>query len=251
MGIVLAMMLLGVLGPLLIGTDEVSGTDDSDRIEGRDGAETLQGGGGADLLLAAMGDDVVSGGGGSDWIFAGDGDDIIAGDADGDVILPGAGADRVDGGNGDDFIEAANLVDLDALNASLRTARSFADIRFDYDFAAKPDAGDSVQGGGGDDTILAGPDDTISGGAGADQIATGDWGRNAPPATVTDFDPDADMLTYTYRVGTAAPVLTTQTDPASGDVTVLANGQAAVILRNLPQGFDPGRITIRLWRDAA
>lgn len=251
MGLLLALMMLGMIGPMLLGDVSDSATDGSDRIEGGETDDTLAGGGGADLLVAGGGDDTISGGDGTDWIFAGDGDDVISGGDGDDVILPGSGADRVDAGAGDDFIEAADLVDVAALNASLDTARSFADIVFAYAFDAVADAGDSIDAGAGNDTIVAGPDDTVTGGDGADEIATGDWGQDGPPVVVIDFDPDEDILTYTYREGTAAPTMTTATDPDSGDVTVLADGWPAAVLRNLPLGYDPNRVVVKLWRNAA
>ena len=255
------MMAMGFAGAFM--PDEGQGNDADERLEGEDDPDRLSGGGGNDLLLAARGDDSVAGGDGSDWIFAEGGNDLIDGGDGNDVILPGTGRDTVMAGAGDDFIEAADLVDDIALGASLQGERRSDNIDFRYDFDALPDAPDLIDAGDGDDTIVAGPGDTVTGGAGADEIALGDWGaaasddpaadreRDPPPVVITDFDPDEDVLTFAWRETGSAPVLTKERGPQSNDVMLRADGRVAAILRDLPEGLDVTQIDIRIWRHVA
>ena len=60
------------------------------------------------------------------------------------------------------------------------------------------DGGDYLNGGGGDDTILTGKDDTVAGGAGADEIILGDWITAGHQAQIMDYEPQEDSLLFVW-----------------------------------------------------
>lgn len=179
------------------GADEIIGGADADTINGGAGdnrilgdaglitatdvTDIAAGTGGADIITVLGGADTIIGGEAGDLIDAGDGDNRIAGDAatltatgfstldvtDGgddtitsgtgaDIVLGGKGADDLTTGSGDDLISGDGAVVVMAANVvTSATSR-----------ASQGGAGDVIDAGAGDDTIL--------GGAGADQINGGD-----------------------------------------------------------------------------
>ncbi|HWI15368.1 MAG TPA: Ig-like domain-containing protein, partial [Burkholderiales bacterium] len=81
---------------VIVGTrrdDEISGSDDGQRILGGNGNDVLAGNAGADHIYGGAGDDTISGGGGNDE---------LKGDAGNDTLDGGAGSDEVEGGSGND-----------------------------------------------------------------------------------------------------------------------------------------------------
>ena len=250
MAILALFMMMGLLGGLLTAGDDGAsgeGTDGSDRIEGTGGDDTINGLHGSDLIMSRAGADVISGGDGADWIFAGAGADVILGDAGNDVIVPGAGADTVDAGNGNDFVESADLFDQDVLNASLSSAKSFGDIRFEYDLSQKPDIGDQIALGDGNDTVVAGPGDTISSGTGQDRIEVGDWVSGGAPVEITDYDDSEDIITFAYEAGTPAPSFVMTKDPETGSAIISVADEPAIIIHGAADTFDPARIALKTY----
>jgi Ca2+-binding RTX toxin-like protein len=153
------------------GQDVLLGEEGDDTISGGDDSDTISGGPGDDSLNGDAGNDMIMGDAGRDDIKGGDGDDTIAGGEDDDIVDAGAGDDRVialasdgndiyDGGAGSDTYDisatmADALIDLDAETAfsdDIGTDRIF---NFEH-----------VQGGGGDDVIVANesPNDLAGGG---------------------------------------------------------------------------------------
>jgi Ca2+-binding RTX toxin-like protein len=144
------------------------GTAGDDVICGTDGDDEIHGLGGNDTIFGNGGKDTIEGGDGSDTIFGGPGDDIICGDefsgdvgrvffdefacvggaGERDTIYGGPGLDVIGGGDGDDTIFGGpgNAVGT----------------------------GDLIQGGFGNDTIIADRSGVISGGPGNDTITGGD-----------------------------------------------------------------------------
>ena len=130
--------------------------------------------------------------------------------------------------SGNDFVEAANIVDQSALQTSIDNASSFADLNFEYDLPNTSDEGDIIDLGEGDDTAVIGSDDTLTAGAGADEISIGDWISPNAPAKITDFDPQEDLLLFSYDSTTAAPEIslfhneTTNTTEVRADNSIIA-----------------------------
>lgn len=229
--------LVGLSGPEEDGMLPGDMGDDGPLLDGTPGPDTLQGGSGDDLLVGRAGDDLLSGGAGNDWLLGLDGADTLQGDAGRDVLIGGDGPDSMIGGAGDDFIEAANILDEAALVASLDGLRSFADIAFGYALPAPSDQGDLVDLGAGDDTVVAGSDDTITGGDGADEFALGDWIEGGRPVLIEDFDLAEDLITFVSASDQPTPELTLERNPVTGMTTLLADGQAVAVIRNASPEF--------------
>ncbi|WP_271892789.1 calcium-binding protein [Candidatus Phyllobacterium onerii] len=81
------------VGTLLVGFENLVGSEFND---------TLTGNAGANKLLGMGGDDTINGGGGNDVLYGGDGVDTIHGDAGDDKIYGEAGDDKLFGDDGND-----------------------------------------------------------------------------------------------------------------------------------------------------
>ncbi|MEQ9693996.1 calcium-binding protein [Shimia sp. SDUM112013] len=204
-------------------------------IEGDDSDNAIAGTVEEDFIYGAGGNDSLAGADSGDLILGGDGDDTVFGEAGDDVLIGGAGADSVTGGVGSDIIVGSSLVDEDALISSARTATTVDDVVINLDTSTDTDAGDVLRGQIGNDTIIMGEADTVSGGAGADQFAAGEWIVDGGPAVITDFDGDRDILSYSYS-GDTMPVLT-MTMGTDGSAEVMADGVPVMIVQNPPAGF--------------
>lgn len=96
-------------GDVLIGIENVIGSDHGDVLIGDQNANTLFGRDGDDFLIGGNGDDRLFGGSGNDSLFGGNGDDYIDGGAGNDMIDTGTSilygqGDTVMAGAGDDYI---------------------------------------------------------------------------------------------------------------------------------------------------
>ncbi|WGH79316.1 calcium-binding protein [Jannaschia ovalis] len=183
----------GPMPPPLVASDSIVGTDEDDFLPGTEG------------------DDVVFGEAGNDRISAGLGEDEIAGGAGLDTLVGGVGADILNG------LETA-------------TAARFAagGELSDSDFDETGDAtGDRMLGFAGDDVFLLGDDDIATGGPGADGFIAGDWIETENAATITDFEPDLDVIRLASRSG-EAPGLTVL--GAEGEVRVVLDGETVLIV---------------------
>jgi Ca2+-binding RTX toxin-like protein len=161
-------------------------------------------------------------------LFGNDGDDLLSGDEGNDYLQGGFGADTLQGGDGDDRLDGTFAVG-DALFGP-------------YD----EDAGDTLDGGAGDDLIVVGAHDIATGGEGADTFVTGSYiDLEVDAGSVTDFDPSRDVIEVLYDPELDPDPVIAVEDFADGTgADVLFDGQ--VILRlNGGQGLDPGAITLR------
>ncbi len=230
----------------LVGPDDpdIEGGEGDDGFAGSDGDDSFAGGAGNDLLVGLEGDDTLSGDAGNDWIIGLEGTDQISGGAGSDVLIGGSGTDQIIGGTGDDFIESANLVDETALRESLDGIQRLSDVIFRYDMTQSPDTGDRVDMGAGDDTVVAGDHDTVTGGDGADEFALGDWVSGESPVEITDFDTAEDVLSFVYDSDGPAPELTIERDQATGLATLRADGEPVAILRNAAPDFSLQNVVI-------
>ncbi|MGL4281559.1 MAG: calcium-binding protein, partial [Albidovulum sp.] len=104
----------------------------------------------------------------------GEGNDALEGARGDDRLTGAAGSDRLMGGDGKDALDGREA-------------------------AGEVQARDYLNGGAGDDMLIAGSDDWATGGGGADQFAiAGHGGADAGPATIGDYDPAEDQLLLLY-----------------------------------------------------
>ncbi|MDA0283806.1 MAG: hypothetical protein O3B86_10670 [Planctomycetota bacterium] len=165
-------LLLGGAGDdLLIGSphiDQLNGSGGDDTLLGGDSRDTLRGGSGADSLNGESGNDLVVGQGGS-----------------GDSLTGGEGNDTLNGGSGSDFLIEAGDADLTLTNTTLSgigsdsfTALEIFQItggtsanRIDASAFSLAGATLSVNGEGGNDTIIGSSlNDVLNGGDGNDIV---------------------------------------------------------------------------------
>ncbi|PJE27767.1 Hemolysin-type calcium-binding repeat-containing protein [Pseudooceanicola antarcticus] len=197
------------------GNDALLGQGGDDSLGGGSGEDMLYGGSGEDTLLGMMGDDSLSGGAGADLLhggagednlFAGSGDDAASGGIGHDMLQGGLGADTLFGASGDDWISGL----VDGPEGDL-------------------DDGDYLNGGSGDDTIIAGAGDVVTGGAGADEIILGDWiASDEDAARIIDFAAGEDVLLVSFADGGPEPEISFEVTPDS--TRVFADGTCIATL---------------------
>jgi Ca2+-binding RTX toxin-like protein len=157
------------------GDDTLHGDDGNDSLNGNAGDDTLYGHNGDDTLNGGAGDDSVQGSAGNDLVAGGDGDDAVHGGLGNDSLSGDAGADTLFGGWGDDVL---NGLALDPATQGI----------------ADTDDADFLNGGGGNDQIIAGNGDIVTAGDGEDTIIAGDWINEGSSASITNFDVTEDNL---------------------------------------------------------
>jgi Ca2+-binding RTX toxin-like protein len=191
------------------GVEIVIGTSFADTITGSDNADVIVGGGGNDKL---------SGGNGHDELYGEDGDDSLVGGNGADTLIGGKGNDTLSGGNGFDLAdysgEDGGGITVDLIKGTAIDNWGGADklVSIEHiratDYADKitgSNANNLLEGGGGDDVILAmaGADavwggfgkDTIDGGTGNDTL-TGGHGDDQ-----MDGGTGVDTLDYSHDGG--------------------------------------------------
>jgi Ca2+-binding RTX toxin-like protein len=173
----------GVLGSRF--GDQLTGSAADNALSGNSGNDVLHGLSGNDLLEGGNGNDKLYGEEEDDILIGGEGDDELYGGAGDDTLRPGAGDDRVDGGGGFntvDYSDAAGGIFL-LLESGTAGGAAFGDTLFNIqrvigsaynDVIAASGSGtpESIDGGGGDDTLIAGTVDgeRLIGGLGKDQL---------------------------------------------------------------------------------
>ena len=163
------------------GSDDLLGEGGEDTIHGERGSDTIDGGEGSDRLFGDSGNDHVDGGAGDKDLVEGDqGDDTLSGGAgDEDVIVGGPGNDHIDGGPGEhdvaDYSNAAGAVTINlatqtvsgAENEHLSGIEDAIGGSGDDTLIGDPNTPNRLDGGGGDDKLVAaGPGDEAFGGPG-------------------------------------------------------------------------------------
>lgn len=139
------------------GNDQIDGGEDADKLWGHMGNDTLSGRDRNDILKGGAGADTLLGNDGSDGLHGNDGNDNLAG---------GAGEDVLFGGNGDDHLEGG-----------ADTARDF------------------LNGGRGDDLLIAQEADVLTGGEGSDTFAINtSAGSFDQTAQIIDFNANEDQI---------------------------------------------------------
>jgi hypothetical protein len=198
-----------------------------DLIHGQGGDDVLRGLGGNDQLFGDAGDDLLVGGAGNDRLAGGRGSDILDGGAGNDLLNGGAGNDRMSGGAGDDtyivdrsgdsVTETLSLAKgggVDTVLSSISyklgahldnlTLTGAADINGTGNGLANiiigNDGGNTLKGGGGDDSITGGIGDTLRGEAGNDtlvllttDIAKADGGVGDDAVNLAAIEGDVDL----------------------------------------------------------
>lgn len=129
--------------------DILHGSDLVDRLDGGAGNDEIGGFGGNDVLAGGLGDDSVWGGDGDDLLLGGDGNDFLQGNEGNDVLEGGAGDDELRDFAGNDTLSGGDGNDR---IYSWGPGRSFID------------------GGRGDDSIIARQSDIVAAGDGNDII---------------------------------------------------------------------------------
>ncbi|MBQ0749568.1 MAG: hypothetical protein KBT70_05150 [Roseovarius sp.] len=248
MGGLLLLGLLASVGLAAFVIDD-SGSDDADdndanettgddSIDGTSGADNIEARAGDDIVSVGGGNDLVQGGAGTDLILGGNGADTLSGDGGDDALIGGGGNDLLDGGTGDDV-----LIGIDrGLNS--QTTGQLSDLlqRGLIGDASLPDEGedghgaDTLLGGDGEDALFLGGGDVGTGGAAEDNFIIGDWIEAGSVTTITDYDPAADFVEYSYvSTGTVPQVSVTQDEDGNallsvdGVVVALVSGAGATL----------------------
>lgn len=198
-----------------------------------DGDDNLNGGDGDDYLALRDGDDRANGGAGDDILRGGDGKDTLSGGAGDDELKGGDQSDKLNGGTGNDTL---NGTDTDGIYTSFRSydGEGFADIRLG---SLRSDGADLLNGGYGDDVILAAAGDTVIGGEGDDLMVLIDHDGSADMIVVEDFSPSDDYLMIKY-MGSVTPALTASVN-ADGHTVLALDGKDLFMIKSaLPDGYD-------------
>ncbi|WP_245602936.1 calcium-binding protein [Leisingera methylohalidivorans] len=192
------------------GDDSLSGGAGQDLLHGEDGADVLQGGAGEDSLFGHFGDDTLQGGGGADllhggqgedWLEGGQGQDTLHGNDSDDSLAGGGGRDVLYGGYGNDVVSGAG------------------------DGADQ----DYVNGGTGDDTLIAGAGDVLTGGDGDDQFMAGHWTGTEDAVHLMDFDSNEDKLVLVWDFEGDEPSVELRQSPGAEDEQlILVDGEPAL-----------------------
>ena len=229
----LGFLLVGLLGVALVvnivdddddaapeSDDQVSGNDENNTIETGAGDDTVFAGGGNDLVDTGTGDDRAFGQDGTDLIFGGAGDDFVRGNAGEDLLFGDEGEDTLFGDSGDDVLFGADIFDSEAIFEIVANTNFLPEnLNLFLDVNADTGEADALNGGVGDDIILAGSFDVVSTGDGADVVEIGDWVIPGDPVVVTDFNPDEDVIVYDFE-GTVAPNIIITEDEDTGDAAI-------------------------------
>ncbi len=194
------------------GNDTLTGDGNANVLLGNAGQDTLIAGGGDDTvdggaaidsIQGQEGNDVLHGGTENDTIDGGNGADQLFGDDGNDVLIGGAGNDTLDGGNGVDIADYE--ADTLGIVANMNTNTVTGGAGVDVDTLANVE---SVMGGTGNDTFIAGSapanfsggggNDTFFGGIGNDNFA-GDAGIDTVDysAITTTINVDLNLTTAT------------------------------------------------------
>ncbi len=226
------------------GDDLISGDEGNDQIDGEVGNDSLEGGAGNDWLFGRAGDDSLEGGTGADLLLGDIGDDTMAGGEGDDTLKGGAGQDSLSGNAGDDALHG--YLGNDTLDGGPGQDSLFGGTGNDLltglsDEANPGEDRDYLNGGHGDDTIIAGNSDNINGGRGADTFQLGDWLAADHQPKIEDFETGIDSLMILYDANDGAePEVSVEDDQKqSGLHHVVLNGvRIAMVHSNGGLGID-------------
>ncbi|MFY0311050.1 calcium-binding protein [Leisingera sp. D0M16] len=224
--------------------DTVFGDPGDDAIEGAAGDDWLRGGVDSDVVLGGSGDDSISGSLGADWLQGDQGEDTLTGGFGADGLYGGEGADSILGGAGDDLLSGGVMYEVPQSEAAdaLDDFQGGLDVRFtpEYSNVSDDNTSDTLVGGEGWDTLIAGDGDVLIGGGGSNDFVTGYWADGSSAAVITDFNLDEDALFY-YYVEAEPPQLTVETldnEVGGQDSVLYADGVAVMHVNDTGGRFD-------------
>ena len=245
--------------------DTLYGGADEDTLYGGSGDDTLYGGTERDLLYGEGGDDTLYGGAGDDWLEGGADADTLYGGAGKDRLEGGAGADTfvfeaghgtdriADFTAGEDVIDLSaivGIVDFDDLTITVERGNAVIDLSahgggritlegvspsdlnaddfvFYQNVYTGTNAAETLEGGGGDDTI--------TGNAGADTFAFAPGHGND---TITDFTDGEDTIDLSAFAGIASfSDLKPMQDGSDTVIDLSAHGGGTVTLQGVSPGY--------------
>lgn len=200
------------------GDDTIAGGDGDDTLHGEDGEDALSGGAGDDDLFGHNGDDTLRGGEGADSLVGSADNDLLYGESGDDALHGDLGDDTLDGGEGADVLFGGWGNDV-IIGAPDRVSDS------DLDY---------LNGGGGDDLIIAGSGDIVTAGDGQDSIALGDWLSAERATEILDFVAAEDRLMIIYDDTNAdLPDVTLEQDETDPETQhVVLNGLRIAAVRD-------------------
>jgi Ca2+-binding RTX toxin-like protein len=168
------------------GMNIIWGSNADDTIRGTKGPDVIHGGDGNDTIRGGNGEDIVCGGAGDDTLYGNNGLDILWGEDGADVLYGGIHTDGVFGGDGDDEVRPQAGHDYGYGGYGADALDGF----FGHDRLEGGPGDDDAWGRNGNDLLLGGTgDDFLSGGAGANDTADGEDGRDTCNAeTETDCE---------------------------------------------------------------
>jgi Ca2+-binding RTX toxin-like protein/uncharacterized protein YkwD len=217
-----------------------------ENLRGGAGADKLTGDGNANKLEGNAGNDTIDGGAGIDEVFGGDGNDILVG---------GLGADKYDGGAGNNTVTFAGVttytyIDLQA-GKGFNGAESNGDTYTNIQNVIGGNAGgllngndeiNILTGGNGNDLIVGNPSgvgsvgDTLNGGGGDDTIIAfagdkldGGLGNDTLSARLTTFaNSTVNLLTNQFTNGTAKSTIKGFENVRGDQATNVFTGNAGI-----------------------
>lgn len=219
------------------GDDTIAGGEGGDRLHGEEGDDSLRGDDGDDTLHGGAGLDALHGGTGDDELFGHDGNDTLFGEAGDDSLVGSDGDDDLVGGEGNDVLHGD--IGDDRLQGGTGADTLFGgwgnDVIIGLSGEGMEARTDYLNGGGGDDLILAGARDIVTAGEGADSIALGDWLSAAGhQAQILDYDSAEDSLMVVYDdLSDQEPEVTLEPDEMDPETThIVLNGVRITAVAN-------------------
>ena len=146
------------------------------------------------------------------------------------------------GDTGEDvMISVATSGDPELVGDGAGPDAGLVNLAMTVDDDAGSQGSDVVNGGWDDDVLLFGDGDTVTGGNGADTFVAGPWMTGENNTVVTDFDPEEDRLVVMYDGdGVPVPMVSVNGD---GDATVsFSAGEASFVLTGVGAGFTAANV---------
>ncbi len=156
--------------------DQLSGNNQSNRIEGRDGDDSLYGMFGNDNLIGDNGNDLLSGDEGDDCLSGGKGNDQLFGGEGSDWLIDIEGLNKFDGGIGVDYADFSTATARIFASLSQGFATNFSEnngvLTYSSSFNTTLTSIENLQGGQGDDIFEgSNQNNVLNGGLGADTVS--------------------------------------------------------------------------------